>query len=192
MTTFLGRALSDALRIGLSITLALLAMQLPAFSHQYTAALLQVADGERRDIQQREAAARSFYPAAGNTDDSVIAALQPVEPANAQALRASVVRSRALTAAHDRIESAPLLLQPLQAALDLADDDPGSGKRAVLLTTFDTYVPQLLFRADAIIYALAGLLLGSVLAAALTSLASAMTRPSQPRRAPIRSNRDFT
>jgi hypothetical protein len=35
MAGFLGRWLSDALRLGLSLALALVAMQLPALAHQY-------------------------------------------------------------------------------------------------------------------------------------------------------------
>ena len=93
MAGFLGRWLSDALRLGLSLALALAAMQLPALAHQYGAALLQVAEDGRRDIEQRKASARRFYPAVGETDEAVVAALRPVEPSNAQALEASVERT---------------------------------------------------------------------------------------------------
>ena len=60
MAGFVGRWLSDALRIGLPLALALGAMQVPALAHGYAAALLQIAEDARRDIEQRKAAARQF------------------------------------------------------------------------------------------------------------------------------------
>ncbi len=69
MVGFVGRWLSDALRIGLSLALALGAMQLPAVAHEYGAALLQIAEDGRRDIEQRKASARNFYPTMGETDE---------------------------------------------------------------------------------------------------------------------------
>ena len=52
--TFLGRWFSDALRLALSLAGALLLMQAPALSHDYEAALRQVADAQARDIASRE------------------------------------------------------------------------------------------------------------------------------------------
>ena len=51
MAGFVGRWLSDALRLGLPLALALAAMQVPAIAHNYAAALLQVAEDARRDIE---------------------------------------------------------------------------------------------------------------------------------------------
>ncbi len=59
--TFLGRWFSDALRLALSLAGALLLMQAPALSHDYEAALRQVADAQARDIASREATARTYY-----------------------------------------------------------------------------------------------------------------------------------
>ena len=176
MAGFLGRWLSDALRFGLSLALALAAMQLPALAHQYAAALLQVAEDGRRDIEQRKASARRFYPAVGETDDAVIAALRPVEPSNAQALEASVERTRALRAAYDRLEVTQPLLRPIMAALD-AVEDPRGDKRAVLRTALDTHVPQVLLNAASAIYGIVGLVVGSFVAQALVSMAGALVRP---------------
>ena len=80
MAGFVARWLSDALRLGLPLALALLAMQVPALAHGYAAALLQIAEDARRDIEQRKAAARRFYRGAGDADEAVIAALRAVEP----------------------------------------------------------------------------------------------------------------
>src|ERR1700712_6006199 len=159
MAGFLGRWLSDALHLGLSLALALAAMQLPALAHQYTAALLQVAEDGRRDIEQRKASARRFYPTVGETDEAVIAALRPVEPSNAQALEAWVERTRALRAAHDRIEAAPPLLRPIVAGYN-ALEDPRGDKGAVLRTALDTHVPQVIISTASATYGLVGLMLG--------------------------------
>lgn len=176
MAGFFGRWLSDALRFGLSLALALAAMQLPALAHQYAAALLQVAEDGRRDIEQRKASARRFYPAMGETDDAVIAALRPVEPSNAQALEASVERTRTLRAAYDRLEATQPLLRPVMATLD-AVEDPRGDKRAVLRTALDTHVPQVLLNAASAIYGIVGLVVGSFVAQALVSMAGALVRP---------------
>ena len=59
--SFLGRWFSDALSLALSLAGALVLMQAPALSHEYAAALAQVADAQTRDIGAREATARSYY-----------------------------------------------------------------------------------------------------------------------------------
>ena len=166
---FLARWLSDALHLGLALALALAAMQVPALAHQYAAALLQIAEDARRDIEQRKTSARRFYRAAGETEEAVVAALRAVEPSNAEALEASVQRARALRAAHERIEAAPPLLRPMVAAYDAAED-PRGDKRAVLRTALDSHVPQVTISTASAIYGLAGLVLGSLVAEALTSL----------------------
>ncbi len=52
MAGFVARWLSDALRLGLALALGLAAMQVPALAHGYAAALLQIAEDARRDIEQ--------------------------------------------------------------------------------------------------------------------------------------------
>jgi Protein of unknown function (DUF2937) len=169
MAGFFGRWLSDALRIGLPLVLALATMQVPALAHGYAAALLQIAEDARRDIEQRKATARRFYRDAGDADETVIAALRRVEPSNAQALAASVERANALRAAHDRIQGAPPLLRPVTAVLDAAEDPTRGDKWAVLRTTLDTHAPQVVLSVAAATYGLVGLLLGSFLAELLVS-----------------------
>ncbi len=174
MAGFVGRWLSDALRLGLPLALALLAMQVPALAHGYASALLQIAEDARRDIEQRKASARRFYRGAGDADDAVIAALQAVEPANAQALAASVERARAFRAAHDRIEAAPPLLRPVTALIDAAEDPNTMDKWAVLRTALDTHAPQVVLSTAAAVYGIVGLLAGSFLAELLVSLVGAI------------------
>jgi hypothetical protein len=181
MAGFVARWLSDALRVGLPLALALAAMQIPALAHGYATALLQIAEDARRDIEQRKATAKQFYRAAGDTDEAVIAALRTVEPANAQALTASVERARALRVAHDRIQADPQLLRPVTALLDLAND-PRGDKRAVLRTTLDTHAPQVVLSAAAATYGLVGLLVGSFLAELLVSMGRALASVGRERR----------
>jgi hypothetical protein len=181
MAGFVGRWLSDALRLGLPLVLALLAMQVPALAHSYAATLLQIAEDARRDIEQRKASARRFYRDAGDSDEAVIAALRPVEPANAQALVVSVERAGAFRAAYDRIQAAPPLLRPATALLDAADERRAD-KWAVLRTALDTHAPQVVLSAPAAVYGLAGLLVGSFLAEALVSAAGAVFAPRRPGR----------
>ena len=170
MAGFVGRWLSDVLRLGLPLALALAAMQVPALAHGYASALLQIVEDARRDIEQRKASARRFYRGAGDTDEAVIETLRGVEPANAQALAASVERARALRATHERIAADPPLLRPVTALLDLAQD-PVTDKRAVLATALDTHAPQIVLSAAAAVYGLIGLVSGSFVAELLVSVA---------------------
>jgi hypothetical protein len=82
---FLGRWFSDALRLALSLAGALLFMQAPALSHDYAAALAQVADAENRDITSREATARTYYNLPSAPEASLLATLRDREPSNASA-----------------------------------------------------------------------------------------------------------
>lgn len=181
MAGFIARWLSDALRLGLPLVLALAAMQVPALAHGYTAALLQIVEDARRDIEQRKASARRFYRGAGDADEAVIAALRAVEPANAQALAASVERADALRAAHERIGSAAPLLRPVAALLDAAED-PRGDKWAVARTALDTHAPQVVLSAAAAVYGLIGLVAGSFLAELLVSVFRAAFGPGRQTR----------
>jgi len=189
MAGFVARWLSDALRLGLALALGLAAMQVPALAHGYAAALLQIAEDARRDIEQRKAAARRFYPGAGDADEAVVAALRAVEPSNAQALAASVERAGALRAAHDRIEAAPPLLRPVAALLDATEEGPRGSKWAVLRTALDTHAPQVVLSAAAAIYGLAGLVAGCFLAELLVSAAGALASTRQSRGARLARSR---
>ena len=73
---FLKRWLSHSVRLALALLLAIIAMQAPAFTHDYATALLQVSADARRDVDQREAAARQYYSLRAGDDAALIAALQ--------------------------------------------------------------------------------------------------------------------
>lgn len=159
---FLRRWLSHSIRLGLALLLAVIAMQAPAFTADYTASLLQVVGDGRRDIDQREAAARQYYALPAGDDATLIAGLRPHEPANAQSLALSVDRVASLQETRGRILASPPLLQPLVALADAAHD-PSGYKAAVWRTQLQTYAPHLDLTVAALSYGLAGLLVGSLL-----------------------------
>jgi hypothetical protein len=169
-----GRWLSDFLRLGLGLTLALAAMQLPAITAAYDAALVQVSEQARSDIAQRESAARDYYGLTGRSEE-VIAALRTREPSNAQGLETSIAREEALRGAHARIAGASPLLRPVRAAWDLMDD-PFGNKSAILRTAVALHEPQVLLGVVAATYGLVGLLLGLLLANLLLALLGWLAR----------------
>ena len=161
---FLGRWLSDALRVAVMLAGGLLLMQAPALSHDYAAALRQVTEAQDRDIAAREATARRFYPdllAASETE--LLAALGSREPSNAAGLEQSRASNGALVAALDRIGQSPPFLRPVAAVWDLVIA-PDAGKRAVAGQAVQSFVPAVQLSAAALAWALVGLVLGSFLA----------------------------
>jgi hypothetical protein len=163
---FLGRWLSHSVRLALALFLAVIAMQAPAFTADYASSLLQVGDDARRDVDQREAAARRYYDLPAGDDASLINGLHAKEPANAETLALSVDRSATLQATHQRIVTTSPLLQPLIALADAAHD-PQRYKTAIWRNQLRTYVVHLDFTLGALIYGIAGLLLGSLVGQAL-------------------------
>ncbi|HLI23005.1 MAG TPA: DUF2937 family protein [Stellaceae bacterium] len=163
---FLRRWLSHSIRLGLALFLALVLMQAPAFTADYVNALLQVGSDARRDIDQREAAARHYYNIPPGDDASLIAALKPHEPANAATLALSLDRASSLIAARQRILARPAVIQPLAAIADAARD-PNGYKAAVWRTELATYTVHLDLTLAAIGYGIVGLMLGSLLGHAI-------------------------
>lgn len=157
------RWLSESISIALALMFAVLAMQAPAFTREYAAALLQVAQDARRDIEQRKASARQFYGIKAAGDEQFVAALQSFEPSNAETLALSLQRTQALQSAYDRVAGASPLLRPLVAARDALEDEHGY-KATILRTLVGTYSAQLDFSMAAAAYGFAGLLTGSLLA----------------------------
>lgn len=170
MAGFLGRWLADTIRLGLALVLAVSAMQVPAVTDAYTLALQQISAEARRDIDQRKDVARRHYQWTDTVADSaVIAALRPLEPANAEGLQASVEREQVLRTTHDDLMATPALLRPLAALRDLVSDDAG-GRRPILALALESHTPQVVIGSAAAIYGLAGLMIGLLLAQTLLSL----------------------
>jgi DUF2937 family protein len=175
------RWLSESISIALALMFAVLAMQAPAFTREYAAALLQVAQDARRDIEQRKASARQFYGIKAAGDEQFVAALQSFEPSNAETLALSLQRTQALQGAYDRVAGAPPLLRPLVAARDALEDEHGY-KATILRTLVGTYSAQLDFSLAAAAYGFAGLLTGSLLAQLVLSTFRAAGRRLTRRR----------
>lgn len=175
------RWLSESISIALALVFAMLAMQAPAFTREYAAALLQVAQDARRDIEQRKASARQFYGIKAAADDQFVAALQSFEPSNAETLALSLQRTQTLQSAYDRVAEAPPLLRPLVAARDALEDEHGY-KATILHTLVGTYSAQLDFSMAAAAYGFAGLLMGSLLAQLVLSTFGALGRGLAHRR----------
>ena len=160
---FIGRWFSDALRLALSLAGALLLMQAPALSHDYEAALRQVADAQTRDIAGREATARSYYDLPSTSEAELLETLRAREPSNAAGLDQSRTEAAALSATVTRMDQSPPLVSPLIALWDLATS-PDPGKRAVAKQTVRSFAPALQISTAALVWALAGVVLGSFLA----------------------------
>ena len=178
---FLTRWLSRSVHLAVALVGAVVAMQAPAFTREYASALLQVSQDSSRDIEQRKASARQFYPIKAESDDEFVSALRTFEPSNAETLALSVQRSRGLQAAYDRITSSRLLLQPITAFRD-AVDDPNGYKAAVWRTLVGTYDVQVNFGTAAAVYGATGLLLGSLLAEGFLACAAGCRRLVSRRR----------
>jgi len=180
---FLGRWVADCLELTFMLAGALLFMQIPAVTYAYVAALQQVAQEARRDIDQREADARNYYHLLPDTDDTaVIAALRTREPSNAAALQQSVARAVMFTGTAARITAASPLDQPLTAVLD-ASRRPDGDKLAVLRTCLETYQPQVTLGLAAAIYGIAGLLIGGLVGHMISAVPAALAPSRRARRA---------
>jgi len=175
------RWLSESISIALALLFAVLAMQAPAFTREYAAALLQVAQDARRDIEQRKASARQFYGIKAAGDEQFVVALQSFEPSNAETLALSLQRTQALQGAYDRIAGAAPLLRPVVTARDAFEDEHGY-KATILRTLVGTYSTQLDFSIAAAAYGFVGLLTGSLLAQLVLSTFRALGRRLTRRR----------
>lgn len=155
--------LVHSFRLAAALGLALLAMQAPAVTREYQAALLQLVRSSDQEIAQRKASAQRFYGIAPGEDDGrFLSQLRAVEPSNAETLAAALDRQHSLQRSYDRIEVSPALLRPIEAAMDVAADEGGT-RRQIARTVFDSFAPQLDLSSAAAVYGLFGLFLGSLL-----------------------------
>ena len=160
---FLADWLLHSIRLAAALGLALVAMQAPAITREYQAALLQLVRSSDQEIAQRKASAERFYDITpGDDEGRFLAQLRAVEPSNAETLGAALERQRGLRASYDRIERSPDLLRPIIAAKDVAENK-GGRRRQITETVFDSFAPQLDLSFAAAVYGLAGLFLGSLI-----------------------------
>jgi hypothetical protein len=158
-----------SIRLAAALGMAVVAMQAPAITREYQAALLQLVRSSDQEIAQRKASARRFYGiAAGEDEGRFLSELRAVEPSNAETLAAAIDRQRGLKASYDRIEHSPELLRPIKAAGDVAADEEGP-RREIAQTVFDSFAPQLDLSFAAVVYGLVGLFFGSLIGELLTA-----------------------
>jgi Protein of unknown function (DUF2937) len=140
--TLLAGSLLHAIRLATALSLAVVAMQAPAVTREYQAALLQLVRSSDQEIAQRKASAQRFYGIEPGADEErFLAQLRAVEPSNAETLAATLDRQRSLRSSYDRIEGSPDLLRPIVAAEDVAGNDAGP-RRQIAGTVFDSFAPS--------------------------------------------------
>ena len=99
MLFWVSEQLLHSIRLAAALGLALVAMQAPAVTREYQAALLQLVRSSDQEIAQRKTSARRFYGiAAGEDEGRFLAQLRAVEPSNAETLAAAFDRQRSLRA----------------------------------------------------------------------------------------------
>jgi Protein of unknown function (DUF2937) len=161
--------LLHSIRLAAALGMAVLAMQAPAVTREYQAALLQLVRSSDQEISQRKASAERFYGIAPGEDEGrFLAQLRAVEPSNAETLASALDRQRGLRASYERIEGSPDLLRPIAAARDVAGDEAGP-RRQIARTVFDSFAAQLDLSFAAAVYGLVGLFLGSLIGELLTA-----------------------
>jgi hypothetical protein len=94
--------------------MAIAAMQAPAVTREYQAALLQLVRSSGEDIARRKASAQRFYGIPIESEERFIAQLRAVEPSNAETLTGALAREKSLRASYDRIEHDPVLWRPIR------------------------------------------------------------------------------
>src|SRR5215475_9706267 len=157
------------IRLAMGLGLALVAMQAPAVTREYQAALLQLVRSSGQEITQRKESALRFYGGnPGENEEQFLARLRAVEPSNAETLAAALDRQRSLQASYESIESSPALLRPFEAAKDVLGGG-GAARRDIAQTVLDSFSPQLDLSLAAAVYGLAGLFLGSLIGELLIS-----------------------
>jgi hypothetical protein len=161
--------LLHSIRLAAALGIALLAMQAPAITREYQAALLQLVRSSDQEIAQRKASAQRFYGITPGEDEGhFLSQLRAVEPSNAETLATAIDRQRGLKASYDRIERRSDLLRPIEAAKDFVADDDGP-RRQIARTVFESFAPQLDLSFAAAVYGLVGLFLGSLIGELLTA-----------------------
>jgi hypothetical protein len=155
--------LLHSIRLAAALGVALLAMQAPAITREYQAALLQLVRSSGQEIAQRKASAQRFYGiAVGEDEERFLSQLRAVEPSNAETLAAAIDREHSLKSSYDRIDRTGDLLRPVVAVEDVIADKEGP-RRQIAQTVFDSFAPQLDLSFAATIYGLIGLFLGSLI-----------------------------
>jgi hypothetical protein len=180
----MGRWFSNTVTLAVALGAAILAMQAPTVTREYLAALQQIAEDARRDVDQTIAAARRQLRLPAGPDDQVVAALKGRDAAGAEKLGGALERARALRQDHDLLAAEPPPQRPLTLAYDAWRSSAGH-KRAVLETVLVHHEPAVHLDGIAALYALGGLVIGSLVVqlplALLRLLGRGLLRLRRPR-----------
>jgi hypothetical protein len=152
----LGAWFFHSVRLAAALGVAIVAMQAPAVTREYQAALLQLVRSAGEVIAQR------FYGIPIENEELFITRLRAVEPSNAETFADALAREKSLRASYDSIEHDPDLWRPITAARDVLSDDTGA-RRQIAQTVFESFAPQPNLSFAAAICGLAGLFLGSLI-----------------------------
>jgi len=96
----LGAWLLHSVRLAAALGMAIVAMQAPAVTREYQAALLQLVRSSGEDIARRKASAQRFYDIPIENEERFMARLRAVEPSNAETLAGAVEREKSLRASY--------------------------------------------------------------------------------------------
>src|SRR5437016_6278733 len=130
--------LLHSVRLAAALGMTIVAMQAPAVTREYQAALLQLVRSSGEDIAQRKASAQRFYGIPIENEERFMAQLRAVEPSNAETLTRVLAGEKSLRASYDRIERDPVLWRPIAAAKDVLNDDTGA-RRQIAQTVFESF-----------------------------------------------------
>jgi hypothetical protein len=166
---FVAAWLLHSIRLAAALGMALLAMQAPAITREYQAALLQLVRSSDQEIAQRKSSVQRFYGIAESDEGRFLAQLRLVEPSNAETLGAAIEREKSLRGSYERVARSPDLLRPIAAAGDVAAESTGP-RRDIARTVFESFTPQLDLSFAAAIYGLVGLFVGALIGELLTAI----------------------
>jgi hypothetical protein len=157
----MGRWLSGTLMLGAALVAALAAMQAPALTQDYLAALDQIATEARREVDETIAAARRQHRIAASADEPVVAQLKSRDAKTAERLMLGIERARTLRQDQERLAAEPALRRPAAIAWDAWQDADGY-KRTVLRSAIERLTPALHLDLVSATYALAGLVVALI------------------------------
>ncbi|HWK45397.1 MAG TPA: DUF2937 family protein [Stellaceae bacterium] len=158
----LGRWLSTSLALALGLGGAVLAMQVPAFTQHYLAGLQQAAGELDRSVADRLQSGRTTYDLVGS-DRETVAGLATREPSNAATLSRDLDRRDSHAAILAAAQAASPITRPIATAWAITTG-PEGWRSPVVATALATYDAGIALTGAAILWGLAGLVVGVLLA----------------------------
>lgn len=183
----IGRWFSGTISMAAALIGAVLAMQAPALSEHYAAALFQREQELGQAIELSLRSARSVYSLEGQTQEQVVAFLVGQEPANASVIQSHLQRQESLRAAYDRIDGRSPASRPLALLNDYSGADPIA--REVLNSALQTFSPEIQLSRTTALYAVIGIAIATFIVQLLLWPFGRLARKPAP--APVRTRRRY-